>query len=151
MLPFFINVELMWELMSFLPQKNKMEALDGQARLNSAMKQCGIQWQSLAHIQSHLKTRSVSGHCSLEPYQKVRVSVLPVSSICYKCLKRTNSYVTHLEKENGKLKTFNDLSSWFLSMDWAKVGEGLKGTEWLASLMNKTNFNQRLFATRMAL
>ena len=132
----------MWELLSLLPKKNKLEALDGPARLNSALKQCRIQWQwqSLAHVQSHIKTRSVSGHCSLEPYQRFQATVLPVSSVCHNCLRKANSYVMHLEKQNGKLK-FSDMNSWFLLRDWIIIGKGLKGTKWLVSLMNKTRSN----------
>ena len=118
---------------------SSLNAVDDQTRLNIAFRQCGIQWQSVVHPASHIKTKPISGQCSLPPYHKVNIIVLPHSAICRSCVIKRKYYVVHpRSKKEGaeKVSKATEIKSLFLARDWRNVGEGLKGTDWLAALVN---------------
>ena len=122
--------------------KIKQDSVADQTRLNYAFRQCGIQWQSVVRPASHIKTKPISGQCSLPPYHRVKITVLPHSAICRKCVGKRKYYVVHpLSKKEGsvKISKATDVNSFFLARDWRNVREGLKGTDWLAALVNKSN------------
>ncbi len=138
--------ELMWELMSSLHLKR--DSLDDQMRLNYAFRQCGVQWPPKRRATSRIKTSSITGQCSLPPYQHVRITVLPERFICRQCSRRGKHYVAHpLSKKDGRAKVVKaqDVDYWFLTRNWRITGRGLTGVEWLAAITDKQH---RTFESR---
>lgn len=106
-----------------------LESFDDQVVINNALKKCSILWQK-PNLHSY-----VYGMCK---DLGVRVTLLPASAVCRRCMSNKQYYVWHQKgarRQEDKKRIAKEGGVWFLKWEQLDLDQSqLKGVEWLRYL-----------------
>lgn len=123
--------------------QTKSDTFDDQVKLNYALEDCHIKWQSGGRS---IQNQAITGQCSENLLGGLKVTILPETVVCRKCLYEVHDnsyYVWHrMTKKSGnvKVKRAQEGSVWYLKDDWnissslRRETHQLTGLEWLKTI-----------------